>query len=223
MIVKRLLNRLLIFLYEVRSGNSVSFDSFVSYRIVKRSGPYCQFREKAYCHGNVKIGRYTTISGPATRIASYLDRIEIGSFCSIASNVVIQGHNHKVDGVTTYFVQKNVFKGTAQADIDSKGPIVIEDDVWIGSGSVILSGVVIGRGSVIGAGSVVTKDIPPYSIAAGNPAKVIKRRFDVGTQQRLEALCWWEWDKERLLANRHFFELRGDALSEALKAGLHGE
>ena len=83
---------------------------------------------------------------------------------------------------------------------------VIEDDVWIGSNSVILSGVKIGRGAVIGAGSIVTKNVPKYAIVAGNPAKVIKMRFNDEEISKLEKLKWWEWSYDRIKENADFLK-----------------
>lgn len=105
-------------------------------------------------------------------------RLEIGHFCSIASGVVfVVSADHCLNCVSTYpFKVKSLKTQTYEAA--SKGNIVVGSDVWIGQNSVVLSGVTIGQGAVIGAGAIVTKDVPPYAIAAGNPAKVIKYRFD---------------------------------------------
>lgn len=99
----------------------------------------------------------------------------IKDFTSIGANTVIQEDDHNFKRVTTYFMANKFFNLNSQKDVFSKGDIIIEEDVWIGSNVSILSGVNIGRGSIIGAGSVVTKNIPQYSIAVGNPAKVIKK------------------------------------------------
>jgi serine acetyltransferase len=79
-----------------------------------------------------------------------------------------------------------------------KGNITIENDVWIGSKSTIMSGVKIHNGAVVGANSVVTKDVPPYAIVAGNPAQIIKFRFDVDQIQALQEIRWWNWDEEKI-------------------------
>lgn len=81
---------------------------------------------------------------------------------------------------------------------DNKGDIVIGNDVWIGYEAVIMSGVKIGNGAIIGTRAVVTKDVPPYTIVGGIPAKIIRRRFDDATIERLEALHWWDWDYEKI-------------------------
>ena len=104
-------------------------------------------------------------------------KLEIGSFCSVASDVtfVLNGE-HRIDTVLSFPLEVKVFK-TRKFEAFGKGNIVIDDDVWVGHGAVILSGVHIGQGCVIASGSVVTKSMPPYSICAGIPAKVIKKRF----------------------------------------------
>ncbi len=105
------------------------------------------------------------------------EKLIIGNYVSIASSVkFLLGGNHNINTFSTYpFKVKFLGK---ENEAWSKGPIVVEDDVWIGMNSLILSGVKIGQGSIIGAGSVVAKNIPPYSIAVGNPCKVIRKRFD---------------------------------------------
>jgi acetyltransferase-like isoleucine patch superfamily enzyme len=124
----------------------------------------------------VTVGKHTY--GPL-KVLHYLnpeEKLVIGDYVSIAPNVTfILGGNHQYDGVSSYPFKVMLFNEKYEAL--TKGPIIVEDDVWIGYGSIILSGVTIGKGSVVGAGSVVTKDIPPYSIVGGNPAKVIKYRF----------------------------------------------
>lgn len=103
--------------------------------------------------------------------------LEIGSFCSIAPNVVfLLGGNHNYSCISTYPFDNFIFNKKEMSF--SKGPIIVKNDVWIGSNSIILSGITIGQGSIIAAGSVVTKSTPPYSIVAGNPAVVKKYRFN---------------------------------------------
>ena len=155
--------------------------------------------------GNIKLSKNVSISGPGTRICSSINNISIGSYCSIASNVIIQEYNHNADLITTYDICENILKLKNPNSVTSKGPIIIEEDVWIGSNSVILSGVKIGRGSIIGSGSIVTKDILPYSIAVGNPCKRIKSRFSQNKIDELESLKWWQWNEEKLIKNKDIF------------------
>lgn len=157
------------------------------------------------CSGNITMGRFVSLNGPGTRISSRIYGIEIGSFSSIASNVVIQEDYHRQNKVSTYFMNKNIFNGDISEDIYSKGKVIIEEDVWIGSNSVILSGVRIGRGSIIGAGSIVTKNIPRYSIVVGNPAKIIKKRFSDEIIKKLEDSKWWEMTEKEIIDNKQKF------------------
>lgn len=157
------------------------------------------------CSGNIELGRFVSINGPGTRISSRLEGIKIGDFSSIASNVVIQEDYHDYNRVSSYFFNQNIFKEDIKSDIFTKGKIIIEEDVWIGSNSTILSGVKVGRGAIIGAGSVVTKDVPKYAIVAGNPSKIIKYRFDDATINYLETSKWWEWDLNEIKNNKKFF------------------
>lgn len=109
----------------------------------------------------------------------------IGNYVSIADNVTfILGGNHTINGFTTFPMKSHKNNIIHPDDARTKGPIVIEDDVWIGFGAIILSGVRLGKGSIIAAGTVVTKSFPPYSIIGGNPAKLIKKRL---TDEQIES------------------------------------
>ncbi|WP_373077090.1 CatB-related O-acetyltransferase [Fusobacterium varium] len=154
--------------------------------------------------GNVELDRFVSIN-KNTKILGGIYGIKIGSFSSIGQNVFIQENYHKYERVSTYHFSQNIYKEKLKEDIYSKGKIVIEEDVWIGSNSVILSGIKIGRGSIIGAGSVVTKDVEPYSIMGGNPARLLKKRFDKKVIKILEKSRWWEWDLKKILSNKEFF------------------
>lgn len=127
----------------------------------------------------------------------------IGNYCSIASNVtILLGGEHHSDWLTTYpfFTLAEEAKNLS-IDKKSKGDVIIGNDVWIGLNSTILSGVKIGDGAIIGAGSVVTKDVPNYAICAGNPARLIKYRFDSDSIEKLNKIAWWNWDEERIIKN----------------------
>lgn len=210
--IKSVLKKILAHVYANKNKIKLDIRSMVSRDTLKKCGEHCLFYGNVSVSPNVEIGRFTSINGPATRVAAAVNKIKIGSFCSIASGTVIQEYYHKYDRITSYYVNKNIFGGKTEDDIFSKGDIVIEDDVWIGSNVVILSGVTVGRGSIIGAGSVVTKDIPRYSIVAGNPSKVLKSRFKDSTIDYLEGLEWWSWSIEKLRDNRNLFNLEEDEL-----------
>lgn len=161
--------------------------------------------EQSYLHGIISIGSYTTLNGPNIDIYAQHSPVFIGKFCSIARNVSIQSHNHNFKRLSTYFVNKNLFGGSESEDVSSKGEIEIENDVWIGAHSVILSGVRIGNGAIIGANSVVSKDIPDYAIAVGSPAKVVGLRFQQSTIDLLLSTKWWDWPLEKIIINKELF------------------
>lgn len=159
-----------------------------------------------YITGNVTINNYTSISGPNTDIYSALNKILIGKFCSIARNVSFQEYYHHSDRLSTFMINYKFFNSDNLTDLTSKGDIVIGNDVWIGMHSVILSGVKIGNGVIIGANSVVNSDIPDYAIAAGSPAKIVKYRFSQSTIDILNKVSWWDWSKDEIINNKHFFQ-----------------
>ena len=136
------------------------------------------------------------------------DRLLIGRFCSIACGVkfLFTSANHTLKSLSTYpfpifFEEWGLDVENITTAWDNKGDIVIGNDVWIGYEAVIFSGVTIGDGAVIGARAVVTKDVPPYTIVGGVPAKVIRRRFPDETISRLLDLKWWNWPEERIAQN----------------------
>lgn len=125
----------------------------------------------------VSVGKYTYGNLDILNFGNS-EKLIIGNFCSIAPNVVfLLNSDHYTDRISTFPFKVKCLKNVEYEGI-SKGDIIVEDDVWIGYGSIILSGVKIGKGAIVAAGSVVTKNIPPYSISAGNPAKVKKFRFN---------------------------------------------
>lgn len=128
---------------------------------------------------NISVGKYSYGGLIVYEWGSYGEGLEIGNYVSIASGVkFILGGNHKYKNFSTYPFNTMFCNGEVKNEVTSNGKIVIQDDVWIGLEAIILSGVTIGKGAVIGAGSVVSKDIPPYAIAVGNPVKIIKYRFE---------------------------------------------
>lgn len=133
------------------------------------------------------------------------DRIEIGKFCAIAQDVVIfGGGNHIMTRATTFpfqWLSTDTTPEERYADAANIEKTTIGHDVWIGQAATVLSGVNIGTGAVIGARAVVAKDVLPYAIAVGNPAKVIRYRFQAETIKRLLSTAWWNWPATKIAAN----------------------
>jgi phosphonate metabolism protein (transferase hexapeptide repeat family) len=158
-----------------------------------------------------EVGARTVISETVMGDYSYIvqdgqiDMSDIGKFCSIASHVRINPGNHPTERASqSHFLYRasRYFDGEADEaeffDWRRAHAVTIGHDVWIGHGGVVLAGRKVGAGAVVAAGAIVTKDVAPYTIVGGNPARVIRRRFDEKTAERLEALAWWDWDHERL-------------------------
>lgn len=129
-------------------------------------------------------------------------KVHIGDFCSLASGIeIFVGGNHRMDWVSTYpframFRMEGAFQDGHPA---TKGDVVIGNDVWIARGTTILSGVKIGDGAVIGAQSLVVKDVPPYGIVGGNPAKLLRLRFEPEQVEALLRIEWWTWPLAKIL------------------------
>jgi len=163
------------------------------------------------------LGRYTEVGARTSMIESRMDDYSyvvndceiiytsIGKFCSIAAMVRINPGNHPMWRITqSHFTYRasTYFEGeedeAAFFDWRRSYPVRLGHDVWIGHGAIVLPGRSVGNGSVIAAGSVVTKDVSPYTVVAGVPARPVKRRFDEATAEAIEALAWWDWDHDRL-------------------------
>ncbi len=133
------------------------------------------------------------------------DRLIIGKFCSIAcgTKFIFTSANHTLGSLSTYpfpifFEEWGLDKKQVASAWDNKGDTIIGNDVWIGYEAVILSGIHIGDGAIIGTRAVVTKDVPPYTVVGGIPAKEIRKRFDEETVKQLQQLRWWDWPYDKI-------------------------
>lgn len=135
------------------------------------------------------------------------DKLIIGKFCQIASGIeiIMNGANHRMNSFTTYpfNIMENCWSKVTPYlnELPLKGDTIIGNDVWIGQNVTILPGVKIGNGVIIGANSTVTKDIPSYHVAGGNPCKIIRKRFNDELIILLEKIKWWDWDEEKIFNN----------------------
>ncbi|WP_379653927.1 CatB-related O-acetyltransferase [Pseudoxanthomonas sp. UC19_8] len=153
----------------------------------------------------ISVGRFT-YGNPMLKVWAEDESIAIGAFCSIADEVIIfGGGEHRSDWVTTFPLRIAFGDPLAKRDglPASKGPTRIGSDVWLGHGAMVLSGVSVGDGAIVGAGAVVAKDVPPYAIVAGNPAKVVRKRFSEDQIEALLAIRWWDWPIEKIHACQH--------------------
>ena len=163
---------------------------------------------------NIIVGEYTyydDING-AENFESHVthhydfigDKLIIGKFCAIAKGIefIMNGANHRINAITTYpfNIMKNGWEKSAPSlsDLKLKGNTIIGNDVWIGQNVTVLPAVHIGDGAIIGANSVVAKDIPPYSVAVGNPCEVKRKRFDEDLIEYLLKIKWWDWSAEKI-------------------------
>lgn len=136
------------------------------------------------------------------------DKLIIGKYCSIAcgAKFMFTSGNHKRSSLSTYpfplfFEEWDLERNNVTDAWDNEGDIIIGNDVWIGYEAVIMQGVHIGDGAVIGSRAVVTRDVPPYTVAGGVPAKEIKKRFQNEIIEKLMEIQWWNWDEDRIKKN----------------------
>lgn len=156
----------------------------------------------SYLGSHTEIGYGTCINDPIYIASSVSAPVFIGKYCALAHNIMIRPSNHHTGFVNLQNKIQNRIK--FQSFTKVKGPVQIGNNVWLGDNVIILSGVSIGDRAVLGARSIVTKDIPAYSIAVGNPAKVIKTRFSDHITNQLIEIKWWEWSEEKMSRNQKF-------------------
>lgn len=183
----------------LRSALVNRFDALVA-RAIFRNGQRLFSRQVA--EGRLKIGRHSYGEPVVVAARDSTVRVTIGNFCSIADGVTfLCSGDHRPDWVTTFPFRLRLGLPGAGADGHPrhKGDIVVGHDVWIGRDVMILEGVHIGHGAVVAARSLVTRDVAPYSIVAGTPARELRPRFPPGIVADLLAVEWWHWDDRTIL------------------------
>ncbi|MBD3652810.1 Vat family streptogramin A O-acetyltransferase [Kangiella sp.] len=179
--------------------------------------PQVGFLKNFISSPNIEVGDYTYYDdpdGPENFEGNVLyhfpfigDKLKIGKFCAIAKDVkfIMNGANHKVSGFSTYpfYIFGNGWEKVlpGEGELPYKGDTVIGHDVWLGYESTIMPGVSIGHGAIVASKSVVTSDVPAYSVVGGNPAKVLKLRFNEVTIEKLLSIAWWNWSAEKITEN----------------------
>lgn len=186
-------------LYPIKDNNKLIFlKNFIKATNIF-VGDYTYFDDRK--HGPEKFEEYNVLYNyDPSKV-----KLVMGKFVAIAAETrFIMTGNHKLDAISTYPFPIFGQGWESAFDIDSlpvKGDIIVGHDVWFGYDSLVMNGVTIGNGTIIAARAVVVKDVPAYSIVAGNPAKVVKMRFDDQAIERLERLAWWDWPIEKI--NQH--------------------
>lgn len=166
---------------------------------------------------NILVGDYTYYDDPVSpedfeknNVLYHYDfsseKLIIGKFCALATGAkfIMSSANHKLDGFSTFpfcVLGHGWENHMNMEDFKNKGDTVVGNDVWLGYQSTVLPAVTIGDGAIIGAMSVVTKDVPPYAIVAGNPARIIRYRFEEDIVKQLLQIRWWDWPKEKITRN----------------------
>lgn len=186
-----------------------------------------QYLKEYINHPLVQVGDYTYGSELKVHFLSDPARLTIGKFCSISKGVeFMMGGNHRTD-TTSSFIFYKFAKDFPEIEPYLHDELAVKpqsttigNDVWIGYNALIFGGVTIGDGAVIGANALVTKDVAPYSIVAGNPAKEIRKRFDNPTIEKLLSICWWNWPVEKIRQNIGLIIKEPKRLIEAFDDGI---
>ena len=153
----------------------------------------------SYISKNVSVEKGTNINGPCFLTSN----VKIGKYCAIGYHLRVRVDSHKMEYANILGKLQKRYKW--KSILYFKAFTNIGSNCWIGDNVIILGNINIGNGAIIGAGSIITKDVPAYAVVAGNPAKIIKYRFQKNIIDELEEICWWDWDYAKIKKNSKFF------------------
>lgn len=181
----------------VGKGSKVSFWANGTHHCDLEGGniipEYCSFADKTFLGKGTTLGTNNYFGG----------KVKIGRYCQIGRDVAFHPTNHPTEFLTTY-INQQLFSGELKK-LKQEKPITIGNDVWIGHGVIVLAGVKVGDGAILAAGAIVTKDVDPYTIVAGNPAKPLRKRFSDGIIEELLELSWWNLSDEDIQKYKPLF------------------
>ncbi len=163
--------------------------------------PRCHIAKGSSVSRLTSFGYGTRVNGPGVFKGS--ERIVLGRYCAVGDGVRMISSNHETDKANLQVsLQERLGFGWLET---SRGPIAIGNNVWIGDAAILLSGVTVGDGAIVAAGAVVTRDVPPFAIVAGAPARLIRMRFGAEEVARLTDLAWWNWSEEKMRGHPELF------------------
>ena len=204
--MKHLINKIIKFILGGNKRLKRTLEPYiVEVKFSRYTGKDVWIHPDSYISGDVYIGDHTNINGPAYIAATKDCPVRIGKYCAIGHNLRIRAADHNMEFPN---LQARLHKrlGFIPIQVKCNKGVYIGNNVWIGDNVIILADVTVGDGAVIGAGAVVTKDVPPFAIAVGVPAKVIKKRFSEGIIKELLDIKWWDWQEDKIKRNKKFFE-----------------
>lgn len=218
---------------KILSDYILQFFKYAKLFFIKKNSPFILIDKPSQISLPVKIGRFSRLKNTKIDEFSYTGascrfiNCTIGKFCSIADNVKVGLPSHPSNYLSTSPIFFSRSNGTGESWVNTDSfngypkPTIIENDVWIGSGVMIIGGVRIGNGAIVAAGSIVTKDIPDYSIYGGVPAKKLKARFPPDVIDILQQIQWWDIEQGKLEQKLKFFNRPLDEIMDKINQLKH--
>ncbi|CAI3403290.1 CatB-related O-acetyltransferase [Enterococcus cecorum] len=190
-----------IVIYKARKKQFTTYNYELPFELIPHIGKGCLINRDVSFEGNsdIEIGDYTYING------GHIYCAQIGKYCSMGYGISIGPGEHNLNNISTFPISSRVLNRFCAEEFVKVTAPCIGNDVWVGNNAVIMQGVSVGNGAVIAAGAIVTKDVPPYAIVAGVPAKIIRFRFTDEIIEKLQRLRWWDKDVSWIEKNVNLF------------------